>query len=218
MADNPQRVGWLNDGGLGSVIQTGASGVNLANFPVTGVTPYGAQLVTTEGSKPTFSAAAIALVPPASCTDLVQITAGSKTVRLLHMAITGTAGTAGNFVMALWRRPTASTGGTPATGNALPVAASHDAVFNPSSTATLNAWTAVPTVTSTGATLIRASTLLLPVAAGTAVAGNPAVVWDFTTRNGQGLVLRTGISACLNLNTASISSGSLQISLEWTEE
>lgn len=218
MADNPQRVGWVSDGGIGSAIQAGASGANVAQYPVNGVDPYGRQLVSTEGTKPTFSAAAIALVPPASCTDLLQITAGAKTIRLLHMSINGTAGTAGNFVMALWRRPTASTGGTPATGNALPVAASYDSVFNPASTATLNAWTAVPTVTSTGATLIRATSLLLPVAAGTAVAGNPLVVWDFTTRNGQGLVLRSGVSACLNLNTASISSGSLQISMEWTEE
>lgn len=218
MADPQPQPGTIRDGGLGQVIANNGSGANTAQQPVAAVDLYGNLAVMTEGTKPTFSAVSIGLAPAASGTDIWQITAGAKTVRLTLLTITGIAGTAVNAVMNLYWRPTASTAGTAATGNALPSAASHDSVFNPAATATLTAWTANPTVTSTGAKLIRSDYLLLPVSAGTAVAGNPRVCWDFTSRNGQGLVLRPGFSACVHANAATISSGLLNISAEWTEE
>ncbi len=218
MPDNPQRVGWINDAGYGAVQLLGTSGQNTAQWPNASINNYGSLMVATEGTKPTFSAVSLGLAPAASATDIFQITAGAKTVRVGLVTISGVAGTAVNAVMTLWRRPTATTGGTLATGNALPAAANHDAVFNPAASVTLSAWTANPTVTATGAQLIRTDYLMLPVAAATAVAGNPRIVWDFTTRNGQGLVLRPGISACINANGASISSGLLHINIEWTEE
>ena len=132
------------------------------------------------------------------------------------MGISGTAGTLVTVPVFLARRVTVDTGGTPATGNALPVYAKMDSA-NAAATATLVAYTANPTITDASPTFIRTGTILLPVtSAGTSMS---SLVWDFGVRNSQALTLRgTAAQACLNLSSVSVSSGLLNIDIEWSEE
>jgi hypothetical protein len=202
------------DSGVGAYIQNrnitpSQSGSNYTE----GVTAYGASIVSTEGTKPTFSATSLQLVPPASATDIFQITAVSKTVRVTRIEFSIT-GTAAAVPVLLYKRPTPSTGGTPATSTALPVPVAYDNL-NAAATATTTAWTAVPTVTTTGQLLIRSANYIC--AAATAQ-GPGMLVWEFGNRNSQGLVLPAGFAACINLNTTTVTSPVCTISCEWTEE
>jgi hypothetical protein len=43
-------------------------------------------------------------------------------------------------------------------------------------------------------------------------------VFDWSTRNGQGLVLRPGQFAAMHLNAVTVSTGALAIEIEFTEE
>jgi len=214
MVDVAPSVGLIRDGGIGTQIQLGQT-IAPASGYVQGVDAYGNAIVMTEGTKPTYSAGATALAVVTGATDFWQLSAVSKTVRILRIGITGTASIAVIVPVILFRRPTQTTAGTPASGLALPVAAVHDTA-NSAATATLNAWTANPTVTTTGQLTIRTAGLACPV--NTDATSPSAILWDFTTRNGQGLVLRAGQYAALNLNAAAISTASFNIDVEWTEE
>lgn len=175
--------------------------------------------VNTEGQKATFSAVSTGLVPAASATDIWTL-AGSatKTIRLLRLTLSGTAGTLITVPAYLARRLVADTGGTPATSLALPVAVPHDTADAQSvATAVLNAYTANPTINDSSPKLLRAATVTLGTTAAETVAG--AIVWDFTTRNGKAPVLRGAAQQfVLNLSGTSITSGLLNIDAEWTEE
>lgn len=164
-----------------------------------------------------YTAVAVGLAPAASCTDvLTLIGSATKTIRLLRMSISGTAGTLVSLPMFLARRVSLNTGGTPATGNALPVASKLDS-GDAAATATLNAYTANPTIVDASPTLIRAGTVTLPVtSAGTSI--NP-LVWDFTMPGFKAAVLRGAAQSLnLNLNSVSVTSGLLNVELQWAED
>lgn len=171
----------------------------------------------TEGSKASYSAVATGLVPPASATDVACI-AGSATttVRITRISISGTAGTLVTLPVFLAKRASVDTGGTAATGNALPVAGKHDST-EPASGATLVSYTAVPTITDTSPALIRAGTITLPVTSAGTVNGK--LEWTFSDRNERAIVLR-GVAQqlCVNLSSISVSSGVLAIDFEWGED
>jgi len=165
----------------------------------------------------TYAAASVALVPAASATDIFCIAASSsKNIFLKRLLVSGTAGTAISTPLLIYRRATADTGGTAATGLALPVAVPNYTT-DPASTATLTAYTANPTVTDSSPALLASFELPLPVSTG----ASPALVFDL---NGNDLFTRHIVIAkgstqqvCLNLNGVSISSGSLVITVIWTE-
>ena len=219
MADLAQRTGIITDGYAGSQIQAGnALSGSSPNYSA-GVTAYSGLITSTEGTKPTYSAACFGLVPASSATDIFVLNgSASKTIRLLHVWVSGTAGTAINCPIVLYRRTALDTGGTAATSTALPVGFAHDS-NSPAFTATVSSYTANPTITSAGSGILRAQYLLLATSAAAAAAGNPCVEWDFTTRNDQAPVLR-GAAQCfaINLGSTSVSTGSLNIEVEWTEE
>jgi hypothetical protein len=89
--------------------------------------------------------------------------------------------------------------------------------LNGTSAATLIAYTANPTINDSSPLLIRSRTITLPVtSAGTS---NASVVWRFGADGDQALVLRGAAQqACLNLSGVSVSSGLLNIAIQWVEE
>lgn len=169
----------------------------------------------------TYSAISVGLVPAASATDIVCLNGStSKNVHLRRVVLSGTAGTAITTPVVLKLNHSLDTGGTAATGLALPVAAPLNP-NNPAATATLTSYTANPTVTDSTPNYLLA----------------PAVSFGVTTTVGEADVYTAGTSIdffdqgwdipkaatvtqqlCLNLNGVSISSGVLAISLEWTED
>lgn len=171
-----------------------------------------------EGQKATYRAASVALVPAASATDLFCV-AGSatKTIRVTHVAISGTAGTLVSTPFYLAKRASVDTGGTAATSNALPVEGLLDTGVDGASGATLVAYTANPTITDASPKLVAAGTLTLPTAAaGTVI---QPLVFDFGKYLGRAAVLRGAAQQlCVNANGATITTGSLQVEVEYTAE
>lgn len=171
-------------------------------------------------TRPTYSSVALALPPAASATDIACI-AGSatKTVYLNRIDISGVAGTLVASPFTLVRRASADTGGTAATttANWANNIAKNDSL-NATATATLISYSANPTINDTSPDYIRSAVVTIPTTAAVTQNNGVSWVWD-STQFGQRPALR-GIAQqfCINLNAVSISSGVLQLAIEWTEE
>lgn len=189
----------------------GVGGVN--NVPQPGIICQQDSIV------PTYHAVGVAIAVGTAPTDVSCITgSATKTIRLKKVRLSGTAGTAINISTYLTKHIVANTGGTAATGTALPAAYPMDST-NPTASATLQAWTVNPTIADAASTVINAATLLLPVTSTTS--SQSAVVFDWGSGGIalQGPILR-GIAqqVCVNLNGVTApSSGLLNVEWVWTE-
>lgn len=166
----------------------------------------------TEGYKATYSAGFAALAPAITATDILEIIgSATKTVRILRIQISGVATAAGAYNVQLIKRSTAATGGTSTSATIVP----HDSA-NAAGTAVVKGYTANPTV---GIIVGIARSQRVTVSTGAGAIPIVPVVFDFTTRNGQGIVLR-GIAQtlCLNLAGVTMTGGLLDIDVELSEE
>jgi len=171
----------------------------------------GVPAANSEGTKTTYSVGAVALTPAATATDFWQIVgSATKTVRVLRLAIGGIATAAATNDVQLVKRTAANTGGT----SAALTLAQHDS-NDAAPTAAVNTYSVNPTGLGASGGVVRAAKLNLGAAG---AAGQ--IVWDFTTRNGKGLVLRGNTQSLnLNWNGAAVPAGtSLNIDVEFTEE
>lgn len=168
--------------------------------------------VNTEGRKLTYSAAANGITMPASAVDTFVIGgSASKLVRVLRISVSGVQTTAGTVGVILALRSAADTGAA----NAI-TAVPHDST-NGAATATVKTYTTVPSPQGAFVGTVRAGRLFLPAPA--SVASPIPLVWDFTTRNGQGLALRgTAEILAVNFNGVTITGGVMDFDVEWTEE
>ncbi|MBU6430689.1 MAG: hypothetical protein KGR26_16845, partial [Cyanobacteria bacterium REEB65] len=118
------------------------------------------------------------------------------------------------------RRAAADTGGTAATGTANPAntVSEMDSNLNPSPTATLISYTANPTINDASPTYLGVEVIPLPTASTAAV--NNVIKWHFESMefDQQPTLRGTAQQLCLNLNGASVSSGSLNININWSEQ
>ena len=195
-------------------------GAGLAFSQVNTVPQLG--LITAYLQKPTYSAAFIGLVPPASATDTICI-AGSatKTIRVRKIVLSGTAGTLVTLPVTLIRRASVATGGTAASTTANPAnTISKRDTTNATATAVPIAYTAVPTITDSSPTYLDSASLTLPVTSAGVV--TVPLTFDYTNSNvalSQPPTLRGAAQQlCLNLNSVSVASGLLNGSITWTEE
>ncbi len=170
----------------------------------------GIAAVSTESAKATYSVGIIGFTPVATPTDFWQLVgSATKVVRVLRISISGFATAAISEDIQLIRRSTATTGATPTA----PAIAQHDS-NDAAPTAVVNSLAANGAL-GTGAGTLRAQKLNLGA---TGAAGT--IVWDFTTRNSKGIVLR-GVAqqVALNWNGAAVPAGTLlDIDVEFTEE
>lgn len=150
----------------------------------------------------------------ASPTDIFSIVgSSSKTIRITRIGISGTATTATSIDVALIKRSTADTGGTPTSQTAV----SYDRLDGAAS-ATVVSYGSAPTLGTTVGE-VRDAQLTLPPAAST----SPALTylnWDFGTRSGKEITLR-GAADMLSFNITSGATPAgmrLSIDIEWTEE
>jgi hypothetical protein len=206
------RPGALIDGGAGFLIQ---SGIAVPAGTYTGaIDAYGNFCVMTEGTKPTYSAGTTGTFTlPATPTQVVTIIgSATKTIRVLNITISGSAAVASQAIaVGLQKLSTAPTGGTPVTPAVVP----HDSA-SPTGSAVVTHYTGLPTL-GTALGYIRSSNVMFGLITATTI---DRVVWDFTTRNGQGLVLRgTSQGLAVNLNGIALANATLMsYSIEWTEE
>ena len=185
------------------------------NDPVT-QTPYAPLLdVPVDGYKASYSAAINGLVTVASATDIFTLTgSATKTIRILHVEVSGIATTAIDTTVRTLVRTTADTGGT----STAPVAVPHDQT-NAAATAAVAAYTANPTVNDGTNRIIRAEKVLFNLVAPAAGSESGRLMLDFGVRPSQAIVLR-GVAQqfAINLAGVTIAGPSVDISIEWTEE
>lgn len=179
-------------------------------------TPYAPGVVTqVDGYKTTYSAAINGLVPVASATDVFTITGGAgKTVRVTRVEVSGIATTILDTTVRLAIRSSADLTGTSASVAAVP----HDS-NSPAAVATVLSYTANPGTLGTLVGYIRSSKVLFNLSAPAAGSESGRLIEDFGDRPAQAVVLR-GTSQVLAVNLAgvSVAGGSLDISIEWSEE
>ncbi|MGP0093066.1 MAG: hypothetical protein ACLPKB_24455 [Xanthobacteraceae bacterium] len=177
------------------------------------VDPTGAAISNGEGRIPTYSAATVAYAPYASATDIFSISgSASKVVRLKRIAVSGRSTAASNIDVALVKRTTADSGGSPTALTAV----LHDTTVNPAASAVISTYAAAPT--TTGGVTLRAQQSNLS-AAGSGGAATP-VEWHFGDVNDQAVVLRgTAEQIAVNLGGGSVPAGAtLNLFVEWSEE
>ena len=163
-----------------------------------------------DGSRSTYSAAAVGLVPANSATDIFTIVGSStKIIRVMSIVVTATQTTAAQRDVILLRRSTVNSGGTSSLTTIIP----HDST-SPSAAAVVRSYTANPTVGTLSGN-IRARKIFI----GTTSGNSDEFVMDFGVRPSQAMVLR-GANQLLavNLNGTTSTGGNFNISIEWTEE
>lgn len=167
----------------------------------------------------TYTATSVGLVPASAATDIFCIAAPTNTsLSLKEITLSGTAGTAITTPVLLYRRITVDTGGTAATGAALPVAGTMSS-SDPASTAVLTAYTANPTITDSSPTLLAGPAVSFSVTTST---NSPFILnggsqVDFFAK-GFDLVKNSTQQLCLNLNGATVATGVLAIGIKWEEQ
>lgn len=199
--------------GLGASAQAQCIGVGGVNsVPQTGL------VCQSESNVPSYHAVGQAIAVGTTPTDVACITgSASKVVRLKKVRLSGTAGTAINISVYLTKHTVANTGGTAATGTALPTASANDTAF-PTAVATLQAWTVNPTIDSS-AVIVNAATLFLPVTS--TASGQSPLFWDWSTgavAEAPPVIRGVAQQYCINLNGVTApSSGLLNVEWVWTE-
>ena len=168
---------------------------------------------------PTYTATSVGLVPASAATDLFCISAGaSKNISIKRLIVSGTAGTAITTPFLVYTRSALDTGGTAATSLALPVAVPL-MPSDPASTAVLTAYTANPTVAATPL-LMGALQVNLPVTTAAGSSVETVREWGTTVdmfNHSLNIIKGTTNQICVNLNGVTVSSGVLNISIQWTE-
>lgn len=188
----------------------GAGGIN--NVPQPGITCASEPIVAT------YAATGIGIAPGAAATDIACITGASgKVVRVQAIRVSGSAGTLITIPIVITKHASANSGGTAATGTALPVPYAMDP-NNAAAAATTTAYTANPTINDSTPGYIDASELSLNTTS--ALVGAGYANFDYTERNyAQAPILRsTAQQVCVNINATSPSSGLVNVTFKWTEQ
>jgi hypothetical protein len=165
-----------------------------------------------DGRRSTYSGTTAAFTPAATATDVFIIQgSATKTIRVLKIQLYATQTTAGAASIFLIKRSTANTAGTAVATTKVPFDST-----NPAATATVQHYTANPTVGTTVGN-VQAYRGIIPAAA--SLINNPIITWTFGENSGQSVVLRgTTELLAINLNSVTINGGSLIARVEWTEE
>lgn len=178
--------------------------------------------VNTEGTRPTYSASSVALAAVTGATDFFCISPTTKTIRVLRLQASATASAIVTIDLSLVLRSTLTVqgGATIATSTANPAntVTAHN-LNDPATTATLVAYTTANPTPGVTAGIIRTQKIVANIAV-QAVGTVPPIIWDFTTRNGRGVVLQASSTRqlCLNLNAGAIGTSSFDIDIEYSEE
>jgi hypothetical protein len=192
-----------------------AIGQGCINSGVNGV-PQSGQDCLMESAVFTYAATAVALVPASAATDVACITgSATKVIRVLSIRVSG-AGTLQSIPVLITKHASVNTGGTAATGTALPVPYKTDS-NDVAPSATTISWTANPTIADASPGIIDGAIVTFQPA--TAVGGTPFQLSFLTHIYNEPTTLR-GVAqqVCVNLNGATIVAGSLTISFLWTEQ
>lgn len=164
-----------------------------------------------DGIKATYSASISNLTVAASATNIVTIQgSASKVVRIVRVLLSGIQTASGNMTVLLRKQSTADTGGTSSAMTAIP----HDS-SSAAATASAVSYTANPTMGSLVGVPVS-KRVSFPAAA---AAFDPAGDLYRADLPAQAIVLR-GVAQGLavGFNGVTLTGGSVNVSLTWTEE
>lgn len=179
----------------------------------------GAAKVNNDGELNTYSATATGLAPASAATDVACLTGSpTKTIRVTKVTVGGTAATLQTIPVLIKKNAAVDTGGSVGTGAAVLTPYAH---LSSQTGATASATTysgTNPTVTDTNPGVIWGQVLTLPTTAAGTVTVPFMATWG--GRGGARAPVLRGVQQqlCVNLAATTVSSGSLTISFEWTEE
>lgn len=185
----------------------GAGSTNIAALP--GVN------CNSEPTMATYGATGVGIVPAASATDIACLTgSATRVTRLQSIRVSGS-GTAISVPVLITKHIVANTGGTAATGTALPVPFRLDTA-SAAPTATTLAWTANPTITAGAGILDNGNLGLVATTVGAAV--QPYLLFDYSSRLFSQAIILRGVAqeVCVNLNATS-PTALVNVTFRWTE-
>lgn len=189
---------------LASLLAYGADG---GPFSLVGI-KQGLPVTLSDGQKSTYSSAGTVSLAAAP-TDAIELnnSAGSKTLKVLRVSVTGSAGTAILVPVVLIKRTTLNTSGTSST----PTPTLHDSVNDSAATGVVKVYTSNPTTGSSGGN-VRYQQLNFAVSGALST-----FTWEFNWVSKE-ILLASNQSLVINLAGTSISSGVLNWEITWTEE
>lgn len=169
----------------------------------------------------TYGAISVGLVPASSATDIWCLNQSTtKAIHIDQISVTGTAGTAITTPFVVKLNHSQDTGGTPATGLALPVAAPFSS-SDIAATATLTAYTANPTIPDSTPSYLAAEDVSLGVTTTVNQAATRFLSSTSVDEFNKGFDMPAAATSvqqvCVNLNGVSVASGVLTISAIWQE-
>jgi len=168
-----------------------------------------------DGGKPTYVAAVTGLVVVASATDFLVLTgSASKTIKVVRAGVSGLATAILNTTVRALVRTTADSGGTSSAITPVPYDQN-----DPAATATAASYTANPTINDGTNRIVSSQKLLFNLGAPTAGSESSRLLFDYGSRPSKAPVLR-GVAQqyALNLNGVTVTGGSVDAFIEFTEE
>lgn len=194
---------------LAQVPCVGVGGVN--SVPQAGVTCAQPPAVAS------FAATGVGIAPASTATDIACLTGGAGVVvRVQSVRVNGSAGTLITLPVLLTKNAVADTGGTAATGTALPVPYKLDSTNN-AAIATTIAYTANPTINDSTPGIISAAEISLNTTAALVGMGGVHFEWGLYPYTQAPILRGTAQQLCVNLNSTSPSSGLVNVTFRWTE-
>lgn len=169
---------------------------------------YGDQYISKLGTRKRSYSSAFSIVPAASATDVVEIIgSATTTVEITRVTIGGVQTTAGQVLVNLLRRSTADTVGTQTAQTIVPHQATDAAAI-----AVIKAYTANPT---TGTLVGNVRSRRLPIGSATSLI--PATVYEFGENTKPLFLAGVAQTLCINLAGATVTGGTLDVEIEFTE-
>lgn len=197
---------------IGSIVSpvTGGIAVQLSAPGAPGI-----NAVETESQKATYAYATASFTLAATPTDILTL-AGSASVvtRIKRISVFGISTAPGTLPISIVRRSTANSGGT----STSPTIMKHD-ISSATASTVVQLYTANTTTLGTTTGIIHNGRIVTASTVGVTTSGQ-ALVWDFTVRNDEALVLRGAADIiAINGNGATVpGGGSFDLDVEFTEE
>jgi hypothetical protein len=159
----------------------------------------------------TYSAIIIGMLPASNATDVFVLSSNATTdVYVTRVRVSGSATSASVADHVLIKRSSLNSGGT----STAPACVPHDS-DSPAASSAVRAYTANPTLGATVGGILAFKTAMPSATTPSFTASD--VHWHFP--DGTAVKLKKGSNECLaiNLNGATLTGGSMTMSIEWTE-
>lgn len=179
------------------------------NFTLVGQT-LGLPVQIVDSNKASYVWSSQAFTFASAATDILQIQGSStKTVKIAKIRLSGIASSVTVLDIALIKRSTAASGGTPTTQTALPLNSS-----NAAATAVVTTFAGATTAGTPVGTIVSDKLFL-----STSTTQPGIIEWNFETAGLQAFTLNgTSQYACLNVGAVTIAGNSLDFTVFFTEE